>query len=167
VGGNEVVGGHEVELSVFDPGDPWARFCVRAYFSELASRFEGGFEPERSIPATDDEMRPPNGLFVVAVRDGEPVGCAGLKLHGDAPAEMKRLWVAGDMRGTGLGRRLMEEIESQASAHGAQALRLDTNRSLTEAIAMYRGSGYREIPAFNSEPYADFWFEKVLRPGER
>ena len=44
-------------------------------------------------------------------------------------------------------------------------MRLDTNRVLTEAITMYRAEGYREIPAFNGNPYAHHWFEKRLAPG--
>ena len=43
------------------------------------------------------------------------------------------------------------------------AVRLDTNKALVEAIAMYRSSGYREIPRFNTEPFAHHWFEKTLR----
>ena len=41
-------------------------------------------------------------------------------------------------------------------------LRLETNRELTEAIAMYRRAGYVEVPPFNDEPFADHWFEKRL-----
>jgi hypothetical protein len=41
-------------------------------------------------------------------------------------------------------------------------VRLETNRALTEAIALYRRSGYVEVEAFNSEPYAHNWFEKIL-----
>jgi len=151
-----------VEIRICDPGDPTARYCVAEYFKELDERFEGGFEPARSIPATDDEMRPPSGLFVVALRGGEAVGCAGLKFHGSEPAEMKRLWVARSARGNGLGRRLVSEVESLAIHNGVSTLRLDTNRSLREAIAMYRASGYREAEAFNDEVYADHWFEKDL-----
>ena len=41
-------------------------------------------------------------------------------------------------------------------------IRLETNRALTEAIALYRRSGYVEVDAFNAEPYAHHWFEKRL-----
>lgn len=54
------------------------------------------------------------------------------------------------------------ELESEAIAHGAPGVRLETNRTLTEAIALYRSAGYREVPAFNTEPYAHHWFEKAL-----
>ncbi len=151
-----------VEISLSDPGHPDARSCLSAYFSELGSRFDDGFDPELGITASDAEMTPPAGLFLVARLRDEPVGCGGLKFHAGAPAEIKRMWVAPSARGLGLGRRLLAELERQAGASGARAVRLETNRNLTEAIAMYRTAGYREVAAFNDEPYAHHWFEKDL-----
>ncbi len=66
------------------------------------------------------------------------------------------------VRGLGLGRRLLAELEAHAADGGARAVRLETNRALQEAIAMYRAAGYREVAAFNDEPYAHHWFEKAL-----
>ena len=151
-----------VVVRVRDPRHPDARRCLRAYVEELAARFDDGFDPARSISAADHEMTPPAGLFVVATRHGEPVGCGALKFHPGAPAEVKRMWVAPAARGLGLGRRLLAELETRAAAHGVRVLRLETNRSLGEAIGLYRSAGYREVAAFNDEPYAHHWFEKVL-----
>ena len=91
-----------------------------------------------------------------------PVGCGGLKLRPGAPAELRRMWVSDDVRGLGIGKRLLAELERRAAARGAGAVRLETNRTLTEAIGLYRANGYREIPAFNDEVYAHHWFEKTL-----
>ena len=109
-------------------------------------------------------MRPPAGLFLVARLAGEPVGCGGLKFHRDDWAELKRMWVAPETRGLGIGRRVLAELETRAAANSAKVVRLDTNKTLTEAIAMYRSAGYREVDAFNDEPYAQHWFEKCLTP---
>jgi DNA-binding MarR family transcriptional regulator/GNAT superfamily N-acetyltransferase len=151
-----------VQVGSVDPRHPDARFCVQAYFDELAERFEGGFDHARTISAGVDELTPPAGLLLVATLHSQPVGCGALKLHDDEPAEVKRMWVSRDVRGLGLGRRLLTELETQASARGVGVLRLETNRNLVEAIALYRAAGYREVPAFNSEPYAHHWFEKDL-----
>jgi DNA-binding MarR family transcriptional regulator/GNAT superfamily N-acetyltransferase len=152
-----------IRIDVLDPGHPAARHCIRAYVEELARRFDGGFDPGRSISADDHELRPPAGLLLVALLRGEPVGCVALKLHpGDASAEVKRMWADPAVRGMGLGRRLLAETEARAAAHGVRTLRLETNRTLTEAIALYRSSGYREVAPFNDEPYAHHWFEKTL-----
>jgi DNA-binding MarR family transcriptional regulator/GNAT superfamily N-acetyltransferase len=153
-----------IEIAECDPRHPDARFCMRAYFAELAERFDAGFDPDRSISADDHELTPPAGLLLLATRHGEPVGCGAVKFHPGAPAEIKRMWTAPAVRGLGLGRRLLTELEAHAAASGARTFRLETNRTLGEAIGMYRAAGYREVPAFNEEPYAHHWFEKTLGP---
>jgi len=151
-----------VQVGERDPRHPDARYCLRAYVEELSGRFDSGFDPARSISAADHEMTPPAGLFLVATLYAEPVGCGALKLHRGAPAEIKRMWVAPSVRGLGLGRRLLAELEARAAARGVRVLRLETNRALGEAIGLYRAAGYREVTAFNDEPYAHHWFEKSI-----
>jgi DNA-binding MarR family transcriptional regulator/GNAT superfamily N-acetyltransferase len=151
-----------VRTEILDPRHPDARHCLRAYFTELGHRFDSGFDPARSISADDDELTLPAGLLLVATLHAEPVGCAALKLRPAGHAEVKRMWVSPSVRGLGLGRRLLTEVEAEAAARGVRTLRLETNRTLSEAIALYRTSGYREVPAFNDEPYAHHWFEKTL-----
>jgi ribosomal protein S18 acetylase RimI-like enzyme len=150
-----------VEVTERDPRDPGARSCLQAYFGEIGGRFNGGFDPARSL-ISDDEMTPPAGLFLVASLHGEPVGCGGIRFHDGAPAYIKRMWVSPAVRGLGLGRRLLTELEARATARHASAVQLETNRTLNEAIAMYRSAGYREVAPFNDEPYAHHWFEKAL-----
>jgi ribosomal protein S18 acetylase RimI-like enzyme len=72
------------------------------------------------------------------------------------------MWVSAELRGVGLGRRLLHELEDLARVNGARAVQLETNRALVEAIALYRAAGYREVEPFNDEPYAHHWFEKRL-----
>ena len=100
--------------------------------------------------------------MIVAHLRETPVACGALKLHADVPAELKRMWVAPSARGLGVGARLLRELEQQARSAGVRVLRLETNRALKEAIALYRTSGYREVAPFNAEPYAHHWFEKRL-----
>jgi aminoglycoside phosphotransferase (APT) family kinase protein/RimJ/RimL family protein N-acetyltransferase len=160
------VAGDGVEIAVADPREAVARECLRAYFEELGRRFDDGFDPALSIPAEDAELTWPAGLLLVATVDGEPAGCGALKFHPeDGIAEVKRMWVSPTVRGRGLGRRLLDELENQAARHGVRRLRLETNRNLTEAIALYRGAGYREVAAFNDEAYAHHWFEKPVSGG--
>jgi GNAT superfamily N-acetyltransferase/DNA-binding MarR family transcriptional regulator len=151
-----------VTVAETDPRRPAARFCLAAYAGELDQRFDVGFDPARSLPAEDADLTPPAGLLLVATLHGEPVGCGALKFHDGAPAELKRMWVAPSARGLGLGRRLLGELEARAREHGVRVLHLETNRALTEAVALYRSAGYREVPAFNDETYAHHWFEKEL-----
>jgi GNAT superfamily N-acetyltransferase len=90
------------------------------------------------------------------------IGCGALKFHQRRPAELKRMWIVPAARGLGVGRRLLVELERTAREAGAVVLRLETNRALSEAIALYKRSGYVEVKPFNNEPYAHHWFEKTL-----
>jgi ribosomal protein S18 acetylase RimI-like enzyme len=94
--------------------------------------------------------------------DGVIAGCGALKRLDSGIAEIKRMWTAPGMRGRGVARRVLQALESIARESGAGTLRLETNRTLTEAQALYRQQGYSEVPAFNAEPYAHHWFEKRL-----
>lgn len=151
-----------VEIAPTDPAHPDARHCIAEYFAELGRRFEEGLDPATSIPTEPEVLRPPHGLVLVARLRGDPVGCGALRFYEPARPDIKRLWVDAQVRGLGLGRRLLSELEGRARERGARAVRLDTNRSLTEAIAMYRAAGYEEVEPFNDEPVAHHWFEKRL-----
>ena len=151
-----------VEVHFRAADSPDAQVCLSRYFEELSRRFDVGFDPSRSNSATAAEMTPPAGHFVLAELDGEPVGCGALKVAGRSIGEIKRMWTAPDARGLGISRRILHVLEAKALEIGLRALRLETNRVLVEAQALYRSEGYREVAAFNSEPYAHHWFEKQL-----
>jgi DNA-binding MarR family transcriptional regulator/GNAT superfamily N-acetyltransferase len=154
----------QVQIEIIDPRDIDARYCLRSYFEELGRRFDTGFDPAQSISASDEEMTLPNGLLLVANLLGAPVGCGALKFHFDTQiAEVKRMWVASDVRGLGLGRRLLERLSAEAASRGMVILRLETNRSLSEAKHLYERAGFVEVEPFNNEPYAHHWFQKDLR----
>jgi DNA-binding MarR family transcriptional regulator/predicted GNAT family acetyltransferase len=151
-----------IELRVVAPNSAAARRCLAAYFRELTARFERGFNPGEGDPAPEEEMAPPNGFFVLARIDGRPVGCGGLRRIDKHIGEIKRMWTAPEARGQGVARRVLHELETLAREAGVDTLRLDTNRVLVEAQAMYRREGYREIVRYNDNPYAHHWFEKKL-----
>lgn len=153
----------EVELRLEPPTTTLARKCLEHFARELDERFDGGFELARATSASVEETTPPRGAFFVAVLDDRPVGCIALKLdRGGKTGEVKRMWVSPDVRRLGVGRRLLERLEAHARDRGVRRLRLETNRALTEAQALYRAGGYVEIPVYDDEPYADFAFEKRL-----
>ena len=155
-----------IEFVVTDPDAPEALRCLASYFAELDKRFGGGGAASASPAGRSDLFRPPAGVFLVVVCSDESVGCVGLKLHGDGPAEIKRMWLDARMRGLGIGRRLLAEVERRAVEAGARSIRLETNRALHEAITLYRSAGFVAVEAFNDEKCADHWFEKPLRPSK-
>ncbi|MEU8329558.1 helix-turn-helix domain-containing GNAT family N-acetyltransferase [Micromonospora sp. NPDC048839] len=154
--------GSMVVIDACPPSDPRARACLRAYAREIGRRFDDGFDPELSNPVPDEALVPPAGVLLLATLNAEPIGCGAVKLLPDGQAELKRVWVADAVRGLGIGWRLLGELERYAAERGATAVRLDTNRNLTEAIAMYRAAGYAEIEPYNTEHYAHHWFGKRL-----
>lgn len=155
------LGRDRIAFEEVDPRSEPARYCLGEYYAELARRFENGFEVSLSRDPDATDMIRPRGSFLVAFSDGLPIGCVGLKGGADF-AEAKRLWVAPSARGLGLAKRLMARIEDIARELGISIIRLDTNRALPEAVALYRNSGWTEIERYNDDPYPDFFFEKRL-----
>lgn len=154
--------GAGLRIERVSPASPDARWCVARYFEELDRRFESGFDPAAAVPLDEAAMIPPRGAFLVGSVDGEPVACGGVKTLAPGVGYLKRMWVAESMRGLGVGRRMLGALEGEARSLGLTTLRLETNRALPEAIQLYRSAGFREIPAFNADPYGDHWFEKSL-----
>ena len=158
-----LLGASLVSFAVEDPDTRDAQWCLKQYFAELAKRFEGGFDPAQSTFGTAEHFKPPEGYFVVARLHGDPVACGAILFLENSRAYFKRMWVSSAVRGVGVGRRLLSELERLASESGTKTACLETHNALAEAIAMYRSAGYREVPPFNDEHYAHHWFEKRLK----
>lgn len=151
-----------VQIRPTDPEHPDAVRCMKKYYAELGRRSDGGFDPAAGVSADPHELRPPAGVFLVAYLHGDPVGCGALKEYGGGPSYIKRMWVDDRVRGIGVGRRLLGALEAYAASQGVRVTRLETNRLLVEAIALYRSAGYVEVAPFNDEPFSHHWFEKRL-----
>ncbi len=140
----------------------------------LAEYFEArrlAFPPEMGdyVPTWPDakDFEAPRGVFLHVVdQTGTAIGCGGVKLIAHMPGvtrlEIKHLWLEPHARGIGLGRALLEELESRALAFGASEVVLDTNASQVAASALYRSSGYVQIDRYNDNPNATHWFAKNL-----
>jgi DNA-binding MarR family transcriptional regulator len=153
------------ERMTIEQGDPRSAqsvYCLGEYYAELERRFERGFDVSLSRDPDAGDMIAPRGAFLLALSDGQPLGCVGLKGQGGPVAEIKRLWVSPSARGLGLARRLMQAAEETARRLSISTLQLDTNSALPEAEKLYRSSGWVEIPRFNDDPYPDLFFEKRL-----
>ena len=149
-----------IETAREDSSD--ARECLASYFSELEARFGQRFDLAKG--GTHQPLPGAPDCFLIARLEGRPVGCAGLRALDADTAEIKRMWVAQEARGLGLARRMLTALEDRARDAGMRSVRLDTNRTLTEARSLYEKSGYKEIERYNDNAYADFWFEKLLEP---
>jgi DNA-binding MarR family transcriptional regulator/GNAT superfamily N-acetyltransferase len=154
-----------VEVEPLSPDHPDARLALRAYVEELDRRFDGGVDVAAMLADSGAALAPPDGVFLVAQADGAPVACGGVTRLAPGVGELKRMWVAPELRGAGLGARILRRLEQEAARLGHTVVRLDTNSALVEAIAMYERSGYLPIARYNDNPYARHWFEKRLGAG--
>ncbi len=113
---------------------------------------------------------PPAGAFVVAAEDGAAVGCGGLARLDAVTGEVRRMYVAPEARGRGLGRILLAELERLAADAGYLRVRMETGDRQPEAVALYERAGYRRIERwgpFEADPRS-ICLEKTLTvdPGE-
>jgi len=139
-----------LELRLVDYGHPDAVALVARVQDEYVERYGGPDE----TPVEPTMFDPPDGLFLVAYLDGVPVGTGAwrrspvLALGGSLGAEIKRMYVVPEHRGTGLARRILAELESTAVAAGFDLLVLETGLMQPEAIGLYQSSGYVAIDGF-------------------
>lgn len=139
-------------------GAPDSQWLLEQYYAEIDERFDTGLDRDAVLTSEPDEISPPGGLFLAGRLAGEPVACGALKTVAPGVADIKRMWVSEAVRGRGVGRRVLRRLVAEARAMGLRRVQLETNRVLTEAIALYRSEGFVEVPAFNDEPHAHHWF---------
>lgn len=103
------------------------------------------------------QVAPGVGAFLVARRDGQPIGCGALRRLTDPEivievgadvGELKRMFVAREGRGQGIGRALLAQLESEARTLGLSRIVLETGIRQHEALALYRRAGYVDVPAY-------------------
>lgn len=142
---------------------PVVRRLFRAYADSLpfSLAFQGFAAELAGLPGP---YSPPAGCLLLAKEGSLAVGIVGLKPLAAGIAEIKRLYVAPEARGNGLGRALAERAIAEARAKGYGRLRLDTHRpSMAAAIALYRGLGFAEIPPYGPDLDGEIaFFEKQL-----
>jgi GNAT superfamily N-acetyltransferase len=143
--------------------DPVAAGLLRRYFADVAGSWYGRPATAAEVDAALAED-PSDHLtvFLAGYLAGEPLGCAGLSFPAPGLAELARMFVAPEARGTGGGPALLAAAERHAVEHGAHTIRLDTRLDLTAARRLYARHGYREVPAFTTGPYAQCWYAKEL-----
>jgi len=151
-----------IHLRAVEPTDPAAIEAVGHYFAELDRRFPTGFDAGEGAHDAES-MASGAGAFVVATSDGRPVACGGVQQVRPGVGEVKRMWVHPEWRGAGLGSRMLRHLEAEAARLGHRRVVLDTNATLVEAISMYERAGYSPTERYNENPYAQAWFEKVLK----
>jgi GNAT superfamily N-acetyltransferase len=156
------VKGFELVTTPLD--DPIAQGLIRELMDDLNTRYGDDSSGHPLDPAA---FTPPQGTFLVAYCDGQPVGCGGLHRHADDIAEIKRMYVQPDYRGRGISRSLLDALEDAARRGGYTEIWLETGLGQPEALQLYETRGYTRI-----EPYGFYkdepdvrCYAKQLQPG--
>lgn len=163
-----------MEITREDYHGPLGQRLVHELADDLEARYAGiGDDEDAAVEESHDyhaeiapgELAPPDGTFLVAWVDGTAVGCAGLRRHGPATGEIKRMWTAPSARGTGVARALLAALEDEARRIGYRAVRLETGTGQPEAMCLYASAGYEPIAPYGyyAASSASRCFEKPLR----
>jgi GNAT superfamily N-acetyltransferase len=142
--------------------DPVALELVAAMVAEVGVLYEPGLPAGSS--ASPSELSPPGGGFIVLWEDGRALAGGGVKRLDERACEIKRMYVAPEGRGRGLGRALLAALEDLARDLGYGVARLDTGAKQQRVQRMFERAGYEAVPDYNGNPYASFWGEKRLWP---
>jgi GNAT superfamily N-acetyltransferase len=144
-----------------DSGD--GAVLAQAMRDEIAIMYDGlDLDGDHMPRAGAAELSPPGGAFLVGYADDRLACCGGVKRLDDRRCEIKKMYVVPELRGRGVARALLRELESVARGLGYAVARLDTGPKQVGARGLYESEGYAEIPDFNSNPVAVFWGEKPL-----
>ena len=136
---------------------------IQAMREEMALMYDGlELDGDRMPRAGPAELSAPAGTFIVGMLDGQAVCCGGIKRLDDRACEIKKMYVDPELRGRGVARRLLHELEGRARELGYELARLDTGPKQLGARALFESEGYVEVENFNANPVASFWGEKAL-----
>jgi len=127
------------------------RHLFREYADSLGIKLDfQNFEAE--LARLPGDYCAPKGCILIALLDGQTVGCVALREFGERVCEMKRLYVRPKFQGLKIGRALAESIIEMAKTLRYRKMRLDTLPSMKSAHSLYASLGFREIPPYRYNP---------------
>lgn len=131
---------------------------------ELEGELEGFYPSESRHGLSVEKLIQLNVAFFVTRKDGVPAGIGGVQFFEKEYGEVKRMYVRPEFRGFGLAKMMLEELSKYAKENRVYLLKLETGIHQKDAIALYRGWGFKEIGHFgeyNEDPLSLF-FEKQI-----
>jgi putative acetyltransferase len=139
-----------LKITPADPRSPEAGQLISALSAEMAVLYGGDGSGLFHV----EDVLVPGGAFVIAWHTGRPVGCGALRPFGETGiGEIKRMYVAREMRGQRLGQAILEKLEELARGFGYYILRLETGTLQPDAMRLYARCGYVRCGCYG--PYTD------------
>lgn len=155
---------HANDTVTISPESPRNKECLQL-LAQLRTELTEKYPDElRGVPLIPEELAAEGAAFLVARRNGQPVGCGAIRAFEPGVAEVKRMFVVPEARGRGVGRAILENLETFARNFGYRSVRLETGLKQPEAISLYQSAGYHPAPCYG--PYREnpmsICFEKEL-----
>jgi putative acetyltransferase len=139
----------ELSFSVASLDDPTVRVLTEASTAEMNSHYAG--RPGSGAKPQAHEFESPNGVFFLALRGGEAIGCGGLCRFDETTAEIRRMYVVPEARRQGVSRAILGALLDAGRELGFARALLETGYAQREAIGLYESSGFERIPCWG--PY--------------
>jgi GNAT superfamily N-acetyltransferase len=136
--------GLAVRLTALPYDDPVAQDLVERVQLEYVARYGGRDE----AVVDPGEFLPPQGLFLAAEVDDEPVGSGAWRAVGAGVAEIKRVYVAPAFRRRGLAQLIVDVLERSAAQAGHRSVVLNTGDRQPEALGLYARLGYAPVAGY-------------------
>ena len=142
--------------------DPRAKPLLDELLQEYETRYGTFFDAEGAkaemnrYPA--EAFAPPDGNFLLLLRDGIPIAGGAFMRHTEDTAEFKRIWTDARFRRQGLARKVLVELEEQALKQGYARVYLTTGFRQPEAVGLYLTHGYTALFDTSIDP------EELKRP---
>ncbi|MFN2513486.1 MAG: GNAT family N-acetyltransferase [Pyrinomonadaceae bacterium] len=150
-----------LKVSAESPHDQECLDLLAQLLTELSEKYP---DELRGTPLIPEELTASGAAFLVARRNGKPLGCGAIRPFEPGVAEIKRMFVVHEARGSGIGRAILRSLEAFAKKFGYRSVRLETGLKQPEAISLYQSAGYHRAPCYG--PYRknpmSVCFEKEL-----
>ena len=141
--------------------------AIRAIVSETLAEFgfpveSGGVDSDLADVPVSYQSR--GGVFRVVEDDGgKVVGCGGLYPVGGEAIELRKMYFRPDIRGMGMGRKLLDDLVAEARKRAFARIELETASNLETAIALYQRAGFVETKGPKHSCRCDRTFALDLR----
>src|ERR1700678_4525940 len=144
VGGERAANRPKIEIRPLEKGEDTTAFrtlneeWITRYFTLEKMDRETLGDPQKRILEK-------GGYIFMVYADDQAVGCVALIPMGDGVYELSKMAVSPELRGLGIGRRLLEHAVTQARRIGARSLFLGSNAKLENAVHLYESIGFRHV----------------------
>lgn len=135
-----------LRIAEVDPQGADAMALLRLAAVEARALYPEGVTPDTPWPT--NPPTPPRGIYLLAYRERQALGCGALRPVDDDTAELRRMFVLAEARRSGVARALLQALEAHARRLGYRRLVLETGCRQQPAMALYAAGGFARIPAF-------------------